>query len=76
MNNQQTTYTIRLNCCVCVCQGQIQRGGGDWVASHPPSLVLLCNVVLEMSTIIYQPPPPPLHQYGLLPHQPPSMQIF
>ena len=36
--------------------GLIQRG---WigVASHPPSLLFLCNIVLKMSTIINQPPP-------------------
>ena len=45
-------------------QGLIQGGGVDRVASHPPSLVLLCNIVLETSTIINQ--PPPLHQYSLL----------
>ena len=46
--------------------GRVDTTNHRVVASHPPSLVLLCYVVLEMhmSTIINQ--PPPLHQYGLL----------
>ena len=39
-------------------------GGVDRVTSHPPSLVVLCNVVLETFTIVIQ--PPPLHQHSLL----------
>ena len=43
-------------------------GGGreDGMASHPPSQVLLCNVVGDVHGIINQPPPLHRYQYGLL----------
>ena len=39
--------------------------GGDGVAIHPPSQVLLCNVV-DVHSTINQPPPLHQYQYGLL----------
>ena len=50
------------------------QGGMDRVASHPASLILLCNVVQETSTIVNQ--PLPLHQYSLLWVSTPSATFY